>query len=149
LVNKAVNKARMGAGETTMRNNAQLESIKSRTKRFAVEIIRLQGCLPQSTESQVIGSQVVRAGTLVGAHFREAMRAHTAADFAEKLERGLEDLEETTYWLELLEESGILQDHVLSALQREASELSVIFYAFTQKAKPKRRYLGETADSLM
>jgi four helix bundle protein len=139
----------MGAGETKMRNNAQLESLKSRTKRFAVEIIRLHGCLPQSIESQVIGSQVVRSGTLVGARFREAMRAHTTADFTEKLELGLEVLEETTYWLELLEESGILQDHVLSALQREASELSVIFYAYTQKAKPKRRYLGETADSLM
>ena len=131
-----------------MRNNAQLEQLKSRTKRFAVEIIRLQGCLPQSAESQVIGSQMLRSGTLVGAYFREAMRAHSAAEFADRLEKGLDVLEETTYWLELLEESGIMRDHVLSALRREAGELSVIFYAYTQKAKPKRRYLRETADSL-
>ena len=91
---------------------------------------------------------MLRSGTLVGAHFREAMRAHTATEFADKLEKGLEVLEETRYWLELLEESGIMKDHVVNALCREAGELSVIFYAYTQKAKPKRRYLRDTADSL-
>jgi four helix bundle protein len=130
-----------------MKNNAQLENLKVRTKRFAIEIIRLQGCLPQSAESQVIGSQMLRSGTLVGAHFREAVRAHTSADFAGKLERGLDVLEETAYWLELLEESGITKDHVLNALRREANELSVIMYAFAQKAKIKRRNLREIADS--
>jgi four helix bundle protein len=137
----------MGAGETTMKNNAQLEDLKVRTKRFAVEIIRLQGCLPQSSESQVIGGHMLRSGTLVGAHVREAVRAHTTADFADKLERGLEVLEETAYWLELLEESGITNVHVLNALHREANELSVILFAFVQKAKLKRRNLREIADS--
>ncbi len=131
-----------------MKNNAQLENLKSRTKRFAVEIIRLQTILPNSTESQVIGRQMLLSGTLVGAYFREAMRAHAAVDFAAKLEKGMEALEETTYWLELLEEAGITKDHVLIALRREANELSVILYAFAQKAKLKRRNLREVADSL-
>jgi four helix bundle protein len=138
----------MGAGETWMKNNIQLENLKSRTKRFAVEIIRLQTILPKSTESQVVGRQMLRSGTSVGAHFREAMRARAAADFAEKLEKAMEALEETAYWLELLEESGIAKDHVQIALRREANELSVILYAFAQKAKLKRRNLREIADSL-
>lgn len=139
----------VGAGETFVKNTSQLESIKSRTKRFAVEIIRLQGSLPQTAEREFIGGKMLHCGTLVGFCFREAMRAQSAADFADKLEKGLDVLEETTYWLELLEEAGISKDHVVGALHREASELAVIFYAFTQKAKPKRRYLRETADPLV
>lgn len=138
----------MGAGETWMKNNVQLENLKSRTKRFAVEIIRLQATLPNTTESRVVGRQMLLSGTAVGAHFREAMRAHAAAEFALRLEKGIEALEETTYWLELLEEAGITNDHVLNALRREANELSVILYAFMQKAKLKRRNLREVADSL-
>jgi four helix bundle protein len=139
----------MGAGEAWMKNNTQLDNIQSRTKRFAVEVIRLHASLPKSTESQVIGRQMLRSGTSVGAHFREAMRAHAAMEFADKLEKGLEALEETSYWLELLEESGITKDHVLMALRREASELAVILYAFAQKAKQKRRNLREIADTLV
>ena len=131
-----------------MKHNAQLENLKSRTKRFAVEIIRLQASLPESTQSQVIGRQLLLSGTSVGVHFREAMRAQAAVDFAAKLEKGREALEETTYWLELLEEAGITKDHVLSALRREANELSVLLYAFAQKAKFKRRNLRDIADSL-
>ncbi|KPJ89986.1 MAG: hypothetical protein AMJ53_15145 [Gammaproteobacteria bacterium SG8_11] len=131
-----------------MKNNAQLENLKARTKRFAVEIIRFQGTLPNSTESRVVGRQMVRAGTSVGALVREAMRAHAAVEFAETLEKGLEALEDTTYWLELLEESGITKDHMLDALRREANELSIILYAFAQKAKFKRRNLREMADSM-
>ena len=131
-----------------MKNNAQLENIKTRTKRFAVEIIRLHSSLPESTESQTVGRQMLHSGTSVGIHFREAMRSHGATEFAEKLKKGLDALEETTYWLELLEESGISKDHVIHALQREANELSVIMYAFAQKAKLKRRNLREIADSM-
>jgi len=138
----------MGAGDTWMKNNAQLENVKTRTKRFAVEIIRLHSSLPESTESQAVGQQMLHSGTAVGIHFREAMRSHGASEFAEKLKKGLDALEETTYWLELLEESGISKDHVIHALQREANELSVIMYAFAQKAKLKRRNLREIADSM-
>lgn len=138
----------MGAGATWMKNNAQLENLKARTKRFAVEIIRLQSSLPESTESQVVGRRMLHSGTAVGIHFREAMRSQGATEFAEKLQKGLDALEETTYWLELLEESGLSKDHVIHALRREASELSVIMYAFAQKAKLKRRNLRDIADSL-
>ena len=78
------------------------EDLKDRTKRFALEVIRLSGSLPKTTEAQVIGKQVLRSGTSVGAHYREAQRAKSDADFISKIEGGLQELDETAYWLELL-----------------------------------------------
>ena len=82
--------------------------LKTRTKDFALEIIRLYATLPRRTEAQVLGRQVLRSGTSVGAHYREAQRAKSNADFISKIEGGLQELEETQYWLELLGESRLV-----------------------------------------
>jgi len=84
--------------------------LRERTKAFALRVIRLYAALPKTTEAQVIGKQVLRSGTSVGAHYREAQRAKSDADFISKIEGGLQEAEETAYWLELLGESGILPD---------------------------------------
>ncbi len=81
------------------------QDLKKRTKKFALRIIRLYSSLPKSTEAQVIGKQVLRSGTSVGAHYREACRSRSNAEFISKIEGGLQELEETIYWLELLIES--------------------------------------------
>jgi len=78
------------------------QDLKERTKAFALRIIRLYAALPKTTEAQVLGKQVLRSGTSVGAHYREGQRAHSNADFISKIEGGLQELEETAYWLELL-----------------------------------------------
>ena len=78
------------------------QDLKERTKAFALRIIRLYAALPKTTEAQVLGKQVLRSGTSVGAHYREAQRAKSNADFIGKIEGGLQELEETAYWLELL-----------------------------------------------
>lgn len=75
-----------------------------RTKLFALRVIRLYAALPKTTESQVIGKQILRSGTSVGAHYREAKRARSTAEFVSKIECALQELEETIYWLELLAE---------------------------------------------
>jgi four helix bundle protein len=80
-----------------------------RTKNFALQIVRLYSDLPDRREAHVIGDQVLRSGTSVGAHFREAQRAKSNADFISKIEGGMQELEETVYWLELLEETGLAQ----------------------------------------
>ena len=73
--------------------------MRERTKRFALRVIRLYIALPKSTEAQVLGKQVLRSGTSVGAHYREAHRARSTAEFVTKLEGGLQELEETaTGW---------------------------------------------------
>ena len=77
--------------------------LKVRTKQFALRIIRLYTSLPKTTEAQVIGKQVLRSGTSVGAQYREAQRAKSDADFINKVEGSLQELDETGYWLELLQ----------------------------------------------
>ena len=86
----------------------QPSSLADRTRAFAVRVIRLYSALPKSTEAQVIGKQLLRAGTSVGAHYREAVRARSDAEFISKLEGGLQELEETRYWLELLRDVNIM-----------------------------------------
>ena len=112
--------------------------LKSRTKAFALRIIRMFGALPKTTEAQVIGKQVLRSGTSVGAHYREATRARSTAEFISKIEGGLAEQEETAYWLELLAESGIVPEAKLIELIREANELTAIFVTCAKNAKTEK-----------
>jgi four helix bundle protein len=111
------------------------QEMKRRTKAFALRVVRLFGALPQSIEAQVIGKQLLRSGTSVGAHYREACRVRSTAEFISKMEGGLQELEETAYWLELLVGSEIVQAARLADLQREADELTAIFVASVKTAK--------------
>ncbi|MEM9186524.1 MAG: four helix bundle protein [Planctomycetota bacterium] len=117
--------------------------LKSRTKSFALRIIRVYEALPKSTTAQVIGKQVLRSGTSVGAHYREACRARSPAEFISKIEGGLQELEETQYWLELLVDSETLPESRLSELQDEANQLAAMLTASVKTTKersnPKRR----------
>ena len=114
-----------------------MKDLKTRTKEFALRIIRLYGALPKSTEAQIIGKQLLRSGTSVGAHYREATRARSNAEFISKIEGGMQELEETSYWLELLADAQILPNEKLSALQIEADELMAILVTCVKKAKVK------------
>ena len=77
-----------------------------RTEEFALRIIRMYGALPQRVEAGVIGKQVLRSGTSVGAQYCEAARARSKAEFISKMESSLQELEETGYWLRLLARFG-------------------------------------------
>ena len=112
--------------------------LKVRTKQFALRIIRLYTSLPKTTEAQVIGKQVLRSGTSVGAQYREAQRAKSDADFINKVEGSLQELNETGYWLELLKDSGILSAEKLNPLLKETDELIAIFVTIVKKVKNKR-----------
>jgi four helix bundle protein len=114
------------------------EDLKERTKRFALRIIRLYTSLPRTTEAQVIGKQVLRSGTSVGAHYREAQRAKSDADFISKIEGGLQELDETAYWLELLVEADIVPADKLNPLLTETDELIAIFVTIVTKVKKRR-----------
>jgi len=114
-----------------------MKDLKVRTKEFAIRIIRLYSALPKSTEAQVIGKQLLRSGTSVGAHYREAVRARSTAEFVSKISGGMQELEETSYWLELLAEVKILPQANLSALMKEADELMAILMTCVRNAKKK------------
>jgi four helix bundle protein len=86
----------------------------------------------------VIGKQLLRSGTSVGAHYREATRARSDAEFISKLEGGLQELEESAYWVELLSESGIVAPARLTELQKETDELTAIFITCVKNAKKRK-----------
>ena len=110
-----------------------------RTKQFALRVIRVFEALPTRGTADVIGRQMLRSGTSVGAQYREARRARSTAEFISKVECVQQELDETTYWLELLVEAGIVQDHLLQPLLAEASELMAIFVASASTAKERVR----------
>jgi four helix bundle protein len=113
------------------------QDLTKRTKEFALRVVRLYVSLPKTTEAQILGRQSLRSGTSVGAHYREAKRAKSDADFINKLEGGLQELDETGYWLELLIESGIVAESRLKPLMKETDELIAIFVAIVTKLKRK------------
>jgi four helix bundle protein len=94
--------------------------------------------LPKAPEAQVLGKQALRSGTSVGAHYREACRSRSTAEFVSKIEGGQQELEEASYWLELLAESGILPAKRLAALQKEAEELAAILASSAITAKKRK-----------
>ncbi len=109
--------------------------LKERTKQFALRIIKLYLALPGRGLTQVLGTQILKAGTSVGAHYREAQRAKSNPDFISKIEGALQELEETVYWLELLSDSGVVVSKRLEGLRQEAEELLSILVTIARKVK--------------
>lgn len=123
--------------EGRIKKEEKKQDLRERTKSFAIRIIRMYSHLPKSMESQVIGRQVLRSGTSVGANYREAYRSRSRAEFAAKAGDCLKELEETSYWLELLVESDIIAEELLSDLRNEANELTGIFVTIIKRTKQK------------
>jgi len=109
--------------------------LKIRTKAFALRIIKLYVSLPKTTLAQVLGKQVLRSGTSVGANYREANRARSKLEFISKMGDCLKELDETAYWLELLMESNTVSCKSLSSLMDENNQLTAIFVSIINKAK--------------
>ena len=119
-------------------NELNVWDLRARTKAFALRIIRLYSSLPKTTEAQVLGKQLLRSGTSVGAHYREATRSRSPAEFISKIEVGLQELEETVYWLELLIDASLVNESKLCELLREAEELTAIFVSSAKTAKKSK-----------
>lgn len=111
------------------------QEMRSRTKQFALRIIKLAASLPRDRVGDVIGRQIVKSGTSVGANYREALRASSKRQFTSTAEIALREADETLYWLELLTESGIVKPARLDALANECNELIAILAATVRTAK--------------
>jgi len=111
------------------------EDLRQRTKAFALRIIKLYTALPKSTEAQVLGKQLLRSETSVGAHYREAIRSRSKAEHISKVGVGLQELEESIYWLELLTDAGLIMPPKIGSLMNEANELIAIFVTLSSRAK--------------
>ena len=110
------------------------KDLEKRTKQFSLAIIKFTASLPRTREADVLGSQLLRAGTSIGANYREANSGVSRADFTNKIGTVQKEASETQYWLELFIESDILKTPPLN-LHVEATELLAIFTAIGKKLK--------------
>jgi len=111
------------------------KDLEQRTKRFALAAIKLVGSLPRGAASDVLGRQLVRSATSIGANYREANRAVSRPDVTNKIGTIQKEAAETQYWLELLIESAIVKDSSVADLHKESTELLAIFTAIGRKLK--------------
>ena len=114
-------------------------NLRVRTKAFAVQIIRFCAALPPTEEARVIKRQLLRSGTSPGAQCREATRARSNAEMISKIETALQELDESTYWMELLIETGIVSPERMHPLMKEADELIAMAVTAVRTIKNRRR----------
>lgn len=100
--------------------------LRERTKRYALRVIRLYAALPQTAVAQILGKQLLRSATSVGARYRESQRARSDAEFLSKLEVALQELDESAFWIELLGDGDVLPKKRLAAIIQETNELIAI-----------------------
>ncbi len=110
------------------------DDLKRRTKAFALRVIRLVETLPAARVAEVIGGQLIRCGTSVGANYRAACRAKSPAGFAARMAVAEEDADESIYWMELLAESRLIQKERVEDLIDEADQLVSIFASSASSA---------------
>ena len=114
------------------------EEMKMRTKQFALRVIRLVESLPNGKAANVIGNQLLRSGTSVGANYRASCRAKSTADFVHKLSIVEEEADESIYWMELLIEGEIIKEKLLENLMNEADQILSIIVSSIKTIKEKR-----------
>ena len=123
----------MQKAECRMKNEEK--DLATRTKSFARRVIRLFVALSREPVAQVLGKQALRAGTSVGANYREADRARSKAEFVSKIGDCLKEADETLYWLELLSDEHIVAASRLAPLIQEANELVSILVTISKRAR--------------
>jgi four helix bundle protein len=111
------------------------KQLKDRTKRFAVDVIRLCRELPTTLDGRTVGSQMIRSGTSVGANYRASCRARSRSEWKSKLGIVEEEADETLFWLEVCVEAELIPEPRAKALLKEADELTAIFVASLKTAK--------------
>jgi four helix bundle protein len=113
--------------------------LKRRTQRFAINVIKFIEQLPTSRSLNVLCNQLLRSSSSVGANYRSACKGKSTADFINKIIIVEEEADESVYWLELMEESGLVNSQELIVLKKEADELTAIFTAIGKTAKANQR----------
>ena len=112
--------------------------MKRRTKQFALRVMKLVEGLPETNAGRVIGRQLLRSATSVGANYRAACRAKSTADFIAKLAIVEEEADESMYWMELLIESGQVKENLLTDLLDECNQIVSIIVSSIKTSKQRR-----------
>ena len=112
--------------------------LEERTKRFAVQIVKPVACFPKTADGQIIGRQLLKAGTSIGANYREANRAESRVDFIHKIGIAEKEAAETIYWLEICQECRLGFKETIDGLHKEAGELLAILITIGRKTRSSR-----------
>jgi len=112
---------------------------KSRTQQFALRVIRLIERMPKGVSGEIIGKQLLRSATSVGANYRAACRARSLSEFCSKMGIVEEEADESIYWMELLIESELVRKELLSALLQEANEILAMVVASIRTARGQKQ----------
>jgi four helix bundle protein len=115
------------------------KTFKERTKRFALAVVRLVETLPRTRTADVLGRQLLRAGTSVGTNYRAACRGRSASDVAAKLGIVEEEADQAIYWMELLVDAGLASRDRVSVLLKEANELVAMTVASIKTLRSRER----------
>ena len=115
------------------------QKFKNRTKQVALRIIRLVESLPENRTADVIGKQLLRSATSVGANYRAACRAKSTADILHKLAIVEEEADESLYWMELLIESGLIPSPCLTDLMNEMNEIVAMTVASIKTLRARKQ----------
>ena len=113
--------------------------LRVRLTKFGARVVAVCDALPRRRSATVIANQLIRSGTAPGSHYREGIRSRSDAELVSKMETALQELEESTHWLDLIVECRLLRPKRLAALQVEANELISILVTCVKKVKKRRR----------
>jgi four helix bundle protein len=119
------------------------DELKRRTKQFGLRIIKLIEALPSSKAANVMGNQLLRSGTSVGANYRAACRARSKPDLISKASISIEEADESLYWMEMLVEAEIMPKEKIVALMKEADEIVAILTASVKTARHSLNQRGQ------
>lgn len=116
-----------------------IEAFKKRTKQFVISNIKLFQNLPKTEEARIIGRQLLRSSSSVGANYRAACRARSKAEFHSKLSIVVEEADESLFWMEILLEAEILNSNQLDSLMKEATEILKVVASARKKVSPIKK----------
>ena len=114
-------------------------NIQERSYEFALKIITLSRLMPETKDGRIIGRQVVRAGTSIGANVEEAQAATSKSEFVYRILIALREARETHYWLRLIRDARVLNKADVAEVLQEAGELAKILGAIASKARGKTK----------
>ena len=115
------------------------DELKKRTKKFVLLVLKAIKSLPKCMESDVFGRQLLRSASSVGANYRSTCRARSQADFISKITVVEEESDESAYWMELIVESGLMNNEMIESALKEANELTAIFTSSGNTAKNRNK----------
>jgi four helix bundle protein len=112
--------------------------LEERTKKFSIDVMKLVGSFPRNKAADIVGYQLLKSATSIGANYREATRAESRADFIHKIGIIEKEANETLYWIELAGEAALVSTDSISPILGECNQLLAIFSASGKTAKKKR-----------